>query len=107
VLYASRGPWGYFESRGFLGWDAAEKAYRLDWFDDRGRVRRLRGASSRPGELTLAGEIDVEGHLQAGQVTIRRRDDGKLLLTIEAAPAAQEKGAALLEAILSPLASPE
>ena len=107
VLYASRGPWGYFEARGLLSWDAAEKAYRMDWFDDRGHTRRLRGVSTRPGELTLTGEIDVEGRGEEGQITIRHREDGKLLLTVEASPTGQPKGTPLLEAILSPLTSPE
>jgi hypothetical protein len=106
ILYASRGPWGYAEARGFLCWDEDEKGYRLDWYDDRGHRRQFRGASTRDGELVLTGEENWHGQKAGGRVVFRRREDGKILLTIEF----QVPGGTsdpFMEAVLSPVAQGE
>jgi hypothetical protein len=106
ILYATRGPWGYLEGRGFLGWDEAEKSYRLDWFDDRGHRRHLVGGSAREGEIALAGDIPWGAQKAEERVVLRHRDDGKILLTIEVV-LADHKAEPFLEAVLSPLPTAE
>jgi hypothetical protein len=98
LLYASRGPWGYRESRGFLSFDPEARAYRLDWFDDRGRVVKLVGTLGKPGELDLLSDPKANGTPVRAEV--RRREDGKLLLTLELVPAGS-RPEPLLEALLT------
>jgi hypothetical protein len=102
ILYATRGPWGYREARAFLSWDGG--AYRLDWFDDQGRVRRFSGTSPKAGELDLTGELSVNGQPAEERVLVRRREDGKVLLTIEIS-LPHRKPDSLMEAVLSKVPS--
>jgi hypothetical protein len=102
LLYATRGPSGHSESRGFLSWDVDAQAYRLDWFDDQGNVLRFSGVSPKAGELSLVADLRIAGQMAQERALLRRREDGKVLLTLEIA-LPDRKADPLMEAILTPL----
>jgi hypothetical protein len=106
VLYATRGPWGHRESRGFLSWDVEAQTYRLDWYDDLGNVRRFSGVSPKAGELSLVADLRVHGQNAQERALIRHREDGKLLLTLEIV-LPDRKPDPLMEAVLNPLPASE
>jgi len=83
LTYKSLGPAGEYEGRGFFGWDAGEKAYRLDWFDNRGAVQRFVGGFDPDDALVFSGESAGEGGPSKQQLTIRKQPGNKFLLTDE------------------------
>ena len=89
ITYKSLSAGGEHEGRGLLGWDAEEKAYRLDWFDNRGQVARYSGTFNPEEALVLAGEPVVDGQRVRQQLTVKKQPGGKYLLTDESGPADQ------------------
>jgi hypothetical protein len=102
VLYASKTPMGTVEGRGFMGWDPDARAYRLDWYDNAGRVVRYAGDFAPDGALVLKGNVNRQGRTVEETFTIKRQDDGKVLFTI-AVPG--EGGAPMV--VLESQASPD
>jgi len=85
LTYKSLGPDGDYEGRGLFGWDAGEKAYRLDWFDNHGAVQRYVGGFDPDDALVLSGEASGDGGRVRQQLTIRKQPGNKFLLTDESA----------------------
>src|SRR4030095_7421055 len=49
TIYTQNQPQGKIEARGFTGWDAEKKTYRMSWFDNSG------------GSTVYTGDFDAEG----------------------------------------------
>jgi uncharacterized protein DUF1579 len=105
ITYKSVSAAGEQEGRGILGWDTEDKAYRLDWYDNRGRADRYSGSFNPEEALVLAGEPVIEGERHRQQLTIRKQPGGKFLLTDESAPADQVPKLTL-ESLASAAATP-
>jgi hypothetical protein len=101
IVYKSVGPGGEFEGRGLLGWDAAEKAYRLDWFDNQGLAQRYTGTFDPEEALVLSGEYSNNGERVRQQLTIKKQAGGKFLLLDESATGDQPPKPTL-ESLASP-----
>jgi hypothetical protein len=82
IIYASKTPMGTVEGRGFIGWDADARAYRMDWFDNTGRATRYVGDFAPDGALVLKGNVTRMGKTAPETFTIKRQDDGKVLFTL-------------------------
>lgn len=103
VIYASKTPMGTTEGRGFLGWDADARAYRMDWFNNAGRATRYAGDFAPDGTLVLKGTIVREGRSMQETFTIATQPEGKVLFTV----ALPGEGGAAPVVVLESLASPE
>jgi hypothetical protein len=103
VIYASKTPMGTAEGRGFLGWDADARVYRLDWFNNAGRATRYVGDFAPDGALVLKGTIVRDGRSLQESFTIAPQPEGKVLFTV----ALPGDGAAAPVVVLESLASPE
>jgi hypothetical protein len=85
LVYKSVGPKGDYEGRGLFGWEAGEKAYRLDWFDNHGGVQRYLGGFEPDEALVFSAETSSDDGRRRQQLTIRKQPGNKFLLTDESA----------------------
>jgi hypothetical protein len=69
------------EARGLLGWDADQKAYRMDWYDSTGLAVHYTGDFSPEGVLVLNAEYLFQGKPVREQFSIQRQEGGKLQFT--------------------------
>lgn len=103
VIYASKTPMGTVEGRGFLGWDADARAYRMDWFDNAGRSVRYVGDFAPDGALVLKGTVMRQGRTVEEGFTIAPQPEGKVLFTVTL----PGEGGAPPVVVMESLASPE
>jgi hypothetical protein len=101
LIYKSNSTKGVFEGRGFLGWDANTKAYRLAWFDSTGLAQVYTGNFDPEEALILSGEYMVGPDKVRERLTIKKQPGGKFLLTDETAT-----GDAPMKVSLESMASP-
>lgn len=81
MIYAAKSATAQIEGRGFFGWDARKRQYRVDWFDSMGDVSHYTGDFDASGALVLTGEMMVEGRPTREQFTIKAQPEGKILFT--------------------------
>jgi len=101
MVYAGNTPMGKMEGRGFLRWDAAAKAYTLDWFDNTGLAFHYRGDFGPDGTLVLGGEYDYQGQRVKEQIAVQKQDDGQIKLKSAVAVGAGAELKTVAESTLS------
>ncbi len=81
ITYAANTPMGRVEARGFLGYDAEAKAYRMSWFDNMGMATHYTGQLAEDGSLTFTTEYAYQGQKVKEQFLVARKDEAKLVFT--------------------------
>lgn len=81
TIYTTNSPFGKLEARGFTGWDADRKAYRMSWFDNMGMATVYTGDFDAEGALVMNAEYAFQGTPVKERFTIRRQPDGKLVFS--------------------------
>lgn len=101
VLYKSRRADGDYEGRGIVGWDAAVRRYRLDWFDSLGHAQRFSGEIDPTGALVFTAESGEGAAALKQRVSVKKQAGGKILILDE-----REVGSSPMAVYFESLANP-
>jgi len=81
ITYAANTPMGRVEARGFVGYDAEGRSYRMSWFDNMGMATHYAGQQGDDGVFTFSSEYSYRGQKVKEQFLVARKDEGKLVFT--------------------------